>query len=225
MPPTQTIINQDVAPQERPHLTADEVRAQWLQNAGGGLGVACIVGLVAVVAVWGAGADWQTAVIAVAVSSVGAGLFAFGVLMAVRSVIDEVMDIHAWRNMVADLAAYEADLQAAEETIAARNTRIKELERELAGAQEAARGKNFTTAEPESTSPLGEDVRELVRIRYAIGEHPSRRYMADTYQWSQPRHERAVSELRRAGVLVGERNNPTWPDTMIEAIDKLAGVG
>lgn len=215
----QTVINQDIAPVERPALTVESVLAQWMQNAGGGLGAAI---LAALAAYW-LGVPARH----VGLTALTAGGAAFGLLMAIRAVVDEMLDWRAWEDAMLDNQAMALELEEAGLIIAARDGQIRDLERECERLRLQvgnARGRNFTPAEPDVSDPVGRDARALISVYYA---HPdparrsaSRRAM-ESRGWSQDRYRDAMAVLRTAGVVTIRGTQPQWPATEAEALELL----
>jgi len=217
-PPT-TIVNQAPPDATRPRLTVADVLAQWVQNAGGGVGVGL---LVALAAYWLGYEGRDTARVALS----AAGL-AFGALMAFRAIVDEVLDWHAWAQAMADNEALAADLDSADADLEAAHARIDELVREngqLLFRVENGRNPNFVAAQPAPSEPAGSDVRKLIEVAYAGGapQHPGRRTMVKSWAWSEKRYDDAYAALRAAGVVTGPDNAPKWPATQAAALDLLA---
>ena len=224
----QTIINQDVTPQDRPRLTAAEVDAQWRQNLGGGIGASIVV-LVLVGGAWLAVgvSEWPQAAAITSGVALAAGALVFGGLMLFRSFVDELMDWQAYRDMCADLERYEADLQAAEGTIAAQGNRLEDLQRENGmlrfRLENGGTPGRFVSADPEPTEDAGADMRKMIEVAYSGGGravHPGKATMK-AWGWSESKHAAAYAGLKARGVVTGSDNRPQWPATEAEAVALL----
>lgn len=213
-----TIVNE--APAElRQRLSVGDVLAQWAQNFGGGIGVAIVAALAAY---WLDAPGELTAWVALTAFGLS-----FGLLMAFRAVVDELLDARAWSEMVADNEALAADLDAACADLDALALQLEDARRDNAMLRfqvEHGAGSKFVAAQPQPSEPAGADVRKMIDVAYSGGDgkprHPGKETMKG-WQWTEKRHAAAYAALRAAGVVTGPDNAPRWPPSKAEALALL----
>lgn len=192
-----------------------QVRAQWAQNLGGGLGAASIVA-----AVWialhrvGMALDFHAAPwpawesVGVAAGVVAAGVF--GWLMFVTASYDELVKsrtVMDWNQLVDQCAALEAANRDQLERIALLEQERLTLEAELRIAQnKTAPDRTFVPA----TSPdLKVYADALALAERAIGGKPwGRDYMRKTHGWGQTRWEKAQAKLVASKIVTYNGREP-----------------
>jgi hypothetical protein len=204
----------------KPPLTAGGVLAVWLQNAGGGLGGAVLVGVLA----WQVGADGAAAARWAAI----AGALIFGVLMVLRSAIDEIVDWSDYRAMLADIEALEDQNELLEQRNAALQRDLHAAE--TYGAYRAARpgvvvqDRNGEPMPASAPTPIRNDAKTLITLHFDQDEWPSKNRTCPRLGWTTSRWQEARDELERHGVIA-TRNNQTavLVGSLAEALAKLAG--
>jgi hypothetical protein len=191
---TDTML--DLRPTAKPALTAGNVLAVWLQNFGGGIGAATITAL----ACWGFAVDAMTTLR----WSLTVGGVIFGVLMILRSAIDEIVDGVDYRTMIADMEALEqqiADERAEhEEEQDKLLLRIRTLQNDLnlerRSTWDRHAGPHSRPAvqiadAPVASDPTSEDACKLLERAYAgqpWGKDNMRRYCdMNSTQWAAAR--------------------------------------
>jgi hypothetical protein len=214
-----TVIRQEEPIVERQRLSLADVLAQWAQNLGGGVGLAIVVG---VAVNWRGAPAEESVTVALRV-----GLIVFGVLMAIRAVVDELLDGQAYMEVLADNGDLQQELAEAHEALRLEKSKRRDAEHEaerlrIVGSAKAQ--KNFTAATPEVSDPIGQDARTLVEVYYA---HPdpakrsaSRRAM-EGRGWSQDRYRDAMAVLRTTGVVRIKGTQPQWVATEEQALELL----
>ena len=216
----RTVIRQEQPVVERQRLSLADVLAQWAQNLGGGVGLAIVV---AVAVNWRGATAQESVTVALRV-----GLIVFGVLMAIRAVVDEVLDGQVYLEVLADNGDLQRELAEVEEALKLEKAKRRDAEREAERlrVQSAAKvaGPKFTPMNPEPSDPVGKDARTLIEVYYA---HPdpakrsaSRRNM-EGRGWSQDRYRDAMAVLRTAGVVRINGTQPQWVATEEEALELL----
>ena len=221
--------------QAQPRMKPREVLAQWLQNFGGGVGVTVVAGAALYMA--GAPESWLWT------AAPCAGLAAFGLLMAWRAGLDEMLDwrkiAQAKKQMDQRVAAAEAQANAerrrlelaydAIEELEAANLRLT-FERDNA-LLEVQRTRNERPAAARSTyTPAANaqpqvvmDATAIVRQWFAQRTWLSRRVAVETRKWSERRHDDAVKLLTGAGVLVvGNGGGRIVAGSEAEALGRLS---
>lgn len=204
----------------KPPLTAGAVLAVWLQNAGGGIGGAVAVGVVA----WQVGADAATGLRWAA--AVGGLLFA--ALMVLRSAIDEIVDWSDYRAMLADMDALEEANGNLEKRCAA-------LQRDLHAAEtyapyQAARpgavrtdrnGEPMPAAAP---APEVADAKTLIQRHFDDGKWPAKDRMNSLLGWSSTRWFAARDVLAAHQIIASQgRNTVVLVGSLAEALAALSG--
>lgn len=208
-------------------LSVDEVRAQWLQNIGAGVGTAIAAALLA----WGVGIDlnaqWRWPII------IGGCVFGAGQL--VRAFVDEFRAERRWRKRerehyaevtalildIEDMEFERDDLRYRYNAARAENERLENDNAALRYRNVAANPSPFHTPIQDTFSNAARaDARELLKLWYATRAWPGER----TMQWTRSRHSTARDLLQRAGVLQGGAPTNALPPTQPEAwaIAKLA---
>lgn len=228
------LIQQRTEVARRPRPTVREVLAQWLQNAGGGIGI----GVVVAVAAWVGQApeSWMMQ------APVAAGLSTFAVLMAWRAGLDELMDarriIAARRQMEQRVAAAEARMRNTRTQLEAAFDEIEALEKSVerltyerdsalteAGRQrEAAANRQRSTFTPAANVAPNviNDAYEMIRYRFDHGRYLSRRRAEEERGWAQERHRAAQQLLLDAGVATVNGTQPQIvPETLDAALTQL----
>lgn len=223
------LIQQRTEAARRPRPTMGEVLAQWVQNAGGGVGVGGVVG----VSLWVAGAPeawfWQ--------GSIAAGIVAFCGLMAWRAGLDEMMDarrvVQAKRQMEQRVAAAEAQTKAARRQLEVAFDEIEALEKsvdrltyerdqaltEASRQREAVANRQRATFTPATnTAPNAiNDAYEMVHYRFDHNRYLSRRRAEEERGWTQERHREAQQLLLDAGIA---EINGTQPRMTVATLDE-----
>lgn len=217
----------------RPRQTPREVLAKWMDNFGVGVGV----GVAAGVGLWFAGAPdsllWSAAP--------GAGLVAFGGMMAWRGSLDERSDWRNVRNVRRTVTAARQEFDSQVRTLRGQLDmafdEIETLERSLDAVtqernrlahdlgrerQAAQAGGRVTYVPPVEVTPQElSDAAEMLRYRYSAGAHLSRRRAAEGKRWTQPRWEAAQTVLSDAGVIAVVSGQTQYPATLDEALQML----
>jgi 3-phenylpropionate/cinnamic acid dioxygenase small subunit len=212
----------------RPRPTLGEVLAQWVQNAGGGVGV----GLVVAVALWVAGAPeawlWQ--------GPIACGLLTFAGLMAWRAGLDESLDARkvaqAKRQMDQRIAAAETQTKATRRQLEVAYDEIEALEKsvdrltyerdsaltEASRTRESVANKQRSTFTPATNvAPNAiNDAYAMLHYRFDHNRYLSRRRAEDELSWTQERHRAAQQLLLDAGIaeIVG-----TQPRMVVATLD------
>ena len=228
------LIQQRTEAARRPRPTMGEVLAQWVQNAGGGVGVGVVVG----VSLWVAQAPeswiWQGAI--------AGGLVTFAGLMAWRAGLDELMDarrvIVARRQMEQRVAAAEAQVKATRRQLEAAFDEIETLEKSVdrltydrdqalteASRQRevAANRQRSTFTAPANVAPNAvNDAYTMVNYRFDHNRYLSRRRAEEELSWTQERHRAAQQLLLDAGIaeIAGTQPRMTVA-TLDEALTQL----
>lgn len=179
-------------------LGLGDIFAQWVQNLGGGIGVGAAVA----VAFWLFGRDagatfkWATA----------CGVLAWAVLMAVRSVIDELVDYGAWREMQEELDAVAEERDEALDELDQERRAHAETLTDLTFARQEAQNlrrqlaPNFTPP-TDTTGDTVADADRLLRMYFELGRWPARDYVCETFGWDRERWAEAYRLLRDASVV------------------------
>ena len=228
------LIQQRTEAARRPRPTMGEVLAQWVQNAGGGVGVGVVVG----VSLWVAGAPeawlWQGAL--------SGGLVTFAGLMAWRAGLDEMMDarrvVQAKRQMEQRVAAAEAQTKATRRQLEVAFDEIEVLEKsvdrltyerdqaltEASRQREAAANRQRSTFTPAANvAPNAiNDAYTMVNYRFDHNRYLSRRRAEEELSWTQERHRTAQQLLLDAGVAAINGTQPyIVPATLDAALTQL----
>ena len=228
------LIQQRTEAARRPRPTMGEVLAQWVQNAGGGVGVGVVVG----VSLWVASAPeswiWQ--------GSLSAGLLTFAGLMAWRAGLDEMMDarrvVQAKRQMEQRVAAAEGQAKATRRQLEAAFDEIETLEKSVQrltyerdqALTEASRQREATANRQRSTfTPAANvapnainDAYTMVNYRFDHNRYLSRRRAEEELSWTQERHRNAQQLLLDAGIAEISGTQPRMTvATLDEALTTL----
>lgn len=230
----ETLLQERGEMSARPRQTPREVFAKWMDNAGVGVGI----GIGAGVGAWLLRAPDE----AMLTAAIGAGLLAFGGMMAWRGSLDERADMRntgAVRRMVGTMRRdFDSQVRTLRSQLDAAFDEIETLERsldimtrerdrlahDLGRERQAAQSNARTTfvAPREVTPPELADAAEMLRYRYSAGAHLSRRRAADGKKWSQPRWETAQQHLVDAGVIAVINGQTQYPQTLDEAMRLMA---
>jgi hypothetical protein len=212
----------------KPQLTVSGVMAVWLQNFGGGVGGAVIVGVIA----WQFGADWASALR----WSVIVGGLLFGALMIMRSAIDEIVDAMDYRAMIADMDALEAQIVeergAHEEELEAAQNLLRAVQHDL----NVARSENWArTAGPRAhpavdladapvqPDPARDDAQKLLERAYS-NRNWGKDAMRTECNMTSTRREAAIDLLVRRGIATrGNKQTYLNPANLSDALTKLLG--
>lgn len=229
-----SVIEQAKAP-----LTASSVLAVWLQNLGGGIGAAVLVGVLA----WQFGVDGASA----ARWATIAGALVFGALMILRSAIDEIVDAMDYRAMIRDMEALEAQIEeqrgaleaqieeqkeAHADEIAVLQSRLRTVQHDL----NVARSENWArTAGPNShpavdladasvaPDPARGDAQKLLERAYA-GQQWGKDAMRTYTGMTSTRWQAARDLLQRRGIITaGNKQTYLNPATLSDALTALLG--
>ena len=219
---------------QRARQTPREVFAKWLDNFGVGLGAGVGVGVL----LWLLRAP-DNVLLSVAP---GLGLLVFAAMMAWRGSLDERSD---WRNtrsvrrtVTALRSQYEVQARTLRGQLEAAFDEIESLERaldrmtqerdvaiyEVGQARKAAQGNRNPYVPAIAPTPRDvADATEMIRYRYQLGEHLSRRKAGPPEEggvksWSQPRWEAAMALLQNAGVITMPKGQARYPQTLDEAL-------
>lgn len=210
-----------IVEQVAPPLTVNSVLAVWLQNLGGGIGAAVLVGVLA----WQFGADWM----AILRWSALAGAVVFGGLMLLRSAIDEIVDANDYRTMLADLEALQAENDQLEQRCAAleRDLRSEQiLSASIAGRKAGApvHDRNGEPMPAPAPDPIRNDARVLIRLHFESGVWPAKDRTCDRLGWETSRWTAARDELQRHGIVTTQnRQTIMLAQSQAEALAMLAG--
>lgn len=211
----QDIRDISVVEQAKAPLTASSVLAVWLQNLGGGIGAAVLVGVLA----------WQLGVDAANVArwATIAGALVFGALMILRSAIDEIVDAMDYRAMIRDMEALEAQIEEQRGALEAQIEELKEahadeiavLQSRLRTVQHdlnVARSENWQrTAGPHSRSAVDladapvapdqarDDAQKLLQRAYS-SQNWGKDAMRSECNMTSTRREAAIDLLVRRGI-------------------------
>lgn len=184
-------------PPTAPTLT--EIVAQWVQNFGGavgiGAGVACLL--------WLFGRDAG----GILKWSLASGVLTWAALMAVRSIVDELVDYDAWRKMQNELDAMAEERDEAMDVLEQERAAHSETKRALM----VARGEveqlmrqvspNYRPAQSLEAGPR-QDAQRILEWYFDYGEWPARERVAKPrWGWEQRRFDDALELLRNAGVV------------------------
>ena len=212
--PTNPPGSTEVIEEHRPAITVQTVWAIWLGNFGSGLGVGVIVAIL-VNRVFNF--TWADTVIW---SLCAAGLV-FGVLMAVRFSLDEIVEGWEWRRALADIERLEAEN-------AVLRSRLEALQRDYEHAQLQLRARanlpagNRVDVLPKATTdgPV-RDAMTLLDYHYA-GKPWARDHMRTYANWGRTRWEAALDVLKAAGIVsVKARTTIVIPATLTDALQQL----
>ena len=214
-----------VAPQAPPAVLVDDrrqtvtthsVRAEWLQNAGGGLGAGILVECAwlsvhgALYAIGIAATPWPDAAqVTIAATIVGAVVF--GVLMLVRSALDEVVESLDWQRTMADLEAADEEIGLLRTQLeeAERRAKVAELSASVQAANQVARGNRRVEPVPERAE-MWRNCEKMIHIKFSTGNWSRDRMMQSgctKQDW-----ETTMTALQRAGLAVknGRAREPTY---------------
>lgn len=206
--------------QEAP-LTVGAVLAVWLQNLGGGLGAAVLVGVLC----------WQLGLDAVSALrwAVLAGAVVFGGLMVLRSAIDEMVDWNDWWLMLADLDDKDAEIDQLEQRVAAltRDLRSEQLLSASIASRQPGRPVHDRNGEPmpaPAADPVRNDARELIRLHFGSGQWPAKDRTCQRLGWETSRWAAARDELQRHGIVATQgRQTLMQAGSEAEALAMLVG--
>ena len=207
--------------QPKQQMTVGGVVAVWLQNFGGGVGAAVIVGVVAVAL----HVDWLPALRWGAI----VGAVVFGALMLLRSAVDEIVDWTDWQRMMADMEAMEAQIDGLLQRNAAleRDLRSEQiLSASMAGrrAGEVRHDRNGEPMPSPAPDPVRNDARELVRLHFANGQWPAKDRTCQRLGWETSRWAAARDELQRHGIVTTQnRQTIMLASSEAQALAMLAG--
>jgi len=207
--------------QPKQQMTVGSVVAVWLQNFGGGVGAAVIVGVVAVAL----HVDWLPALRWGAI----VGAVVFGALMLLRSAVDEIVDWTDWQRMMADMKSMEAQIDSLLQRNAA-------LERDLRSEQtlsasmasrkpgEVRHDRNGEPMPSPAPDPVRNDARVLVRLHFATGQWPAKDRTCQRLGWETSRWAAARDELQRHGIVTTQnRQTIMLASSEAQALAMLAG--
>lgn len=204
----------------KPPMTVGNVLAVWLQNAGGGIGGAVAVGVVA----WQVGADAATGLRWAA--TIGGLLFAG--LMVLRSAIDEIVDWSDYKAMIADMEALEEQNDVLEQRCAALQRDLHNAE--TYGAYRAARpgvvvqDRNGEPMPVRPPAPELNDARTLIQRHFSDGRWPAKDRMNELLGWSSTRWFAARDVLLAHGIVASQgRNTIVQVASLAEALAALSG--
>lgn len=217
-----------IEPARRAPMTAGNVMAVWLQNFGGGLGAAVLAGVLA----WQLGADgW-----AVARWAVIAGAVVFGVLMILRSAIDEIVDALDYRAMIADMDALEVQMAEQADAHAVEVNRLNGLVRTLQHDLNIARSEAWQRSagphsrpavdlatEPAPPDPARDDAQKLLERAYG-GQQWGKDAMRTYTGMTSTRWAAARDLLQRRGIItLGNKQTYLKPANLSDALTALLG--
>lgn len=194
-------------------LRVDEVQAQWLQNAGAGVGAAAAVALLA----WGISIDlaeyWRWPLIV--------GGCVFGIGQVVRAFVDEFRAERRWRrrenehriemSVLVDLCdRLEAERDALRDDFDALRRRNADLERQNASLHYEARKANAPPRrilmEDLVTSEEKRDAHHIVSLWARTGKRPGRRDIVPN-DMTRDRWDAAYAQLVAAGLIDGQERS------------------
>lgn len=178
--------------------TLREIIAQWVQNFGGGVGigagVACLL--------WLFGRDAG----GILKWSLASGILTWAALMAVRSIVDELVDFSAWREMQAELEAVAAERDDALDQLDQERRAHTETLTDLKFARQEAHNlrrqltPNYTPP-ADTTGDTVADAERLMGMYFELSRWPARDYVCQTFGWDRDRWAEAYRLLRDAGVV------------------------
>ncbi len=212
-------------------LTVQGVQAGWLQNAGAGIGM--VAAVIALRLLWhaiavGVGltpnvfpADWA---VTLAVAA-GLALLLFGVLMVLRSSLDEIVEAGEWAALLADMEQLEQTNATLNETIDALRHQLADTKAEL--SQQLSQRSSHAFVAAAAAADAGRqlpDARTLVERIYR-GQNWNRETM-QAAGWTQAKWSAAKETLLAAGVIHYAGRNPqrrtaTWAEATA-ALDDYA---
>lgn len=207
--------------QPKQQMTVGGVVAVWLQNFGGGVGAAVIVGVVAVAlhVEWLPALRWGAIV----------GAVVFGALMLLRSAVDEVVDWLDYQRMLADMEAMEAQIDGLLQRNAAleRDLRSEQILSASMANRRAGEVRHDRNGEPmpaPAPDPVRNDARELVRLHFATGQWPAKDRTCQRLGWETSRWAAARDELQRHGIVTTQnRQTIMLASSEAQALAMLAG--
>lgn len=186
---------------QRKSRTLREVLVMWIENVGVGFGVG--IGLLVILWLMGAPSDvllqWPLAV----------GVVLFAVLMVVRGVADEWMDVRTVRRMQMIAIKLREALDEAEDELEQLDAALNSMQKErdlarfeltkIQAAAQQAQGK-FTPAS-NTQGPVVKAATELIRMNFELGRWQARDRAIERLRWNREQWDGAYQLLRDAGVV------------------------
>lgn len=195
--------------------TSDSVLAKWVDNAGAAIGVfAVVVGLRVLAQIIGAAVGLAASQLPSLDSvqlwaAIGAvlGVIVFGVLMVLRSAMDELVQYNEWSAMQQELEERDAEVAELEDELAAMRQRyanaiedLAETRRSLHGAMAQA-AQRYRAPEQPAEPAVQRDAKFLIGLAYR-GSKWSRDHVVRTYaDWTPTRWTDARNLLEQAGIV------------------------
>lgn len=202
--------------QRRPE-SVGQVRAQWMENCGAGIGAAAVLAG-AWLAVHGAGhrlgwiaQPWPNAA-TVAVAAAIAALLVFGTLMLLRASLDEIVQAREWNRAMSDIDRLQSANRQLADRLSVRTEELRQLRAELlidSRERQAAATVQYVAPAAPDTRGI-DDARTL--LERATRKMDWSRDAMKAAGWTQPQWETARDTLIAARLLA---YNGKWPKLVV----------
>ena len=203
-------------------ITMHSVRAEWAQNCGGGIGAGILVACAwlilhgALYAIGMTVTPWPDAAqVAIAATIVGA--IVFGVLMLVRSALDEVVESLDWQRAMSDLEAADAEIAELRTLLTAAEKRADIAENQ-ARVQAANQANHKYVAPAPERAQVWRDCEWLIQRRFDAGTWSrSNVTKLSGVGWTQGQWKATMDKLTLAGLvkLVDGANEPIYDSALL----------
>lgn len=197
----------------KPLKTPDSVKAVLLENIIGGVGA---FGLAGLGAYWASGGNWWTVLASGLTMGIGVGCG----LMVARSSIDEIVDWHDYRVMIADMEATEDENDTLRQRIAAleKDLNLERLRADVVAVGRPARSQVAMAPQPDPTTRDAEAL-----LHRMFGNQPwSKDAMGKNSGWTTTRWFAARDLLQQRGIIVtGNRKSEAAVATLADALTRL----
>lgn len=205
----------DVVEERRDAPTVGTVLAIWLGNFGAGIGIGVVTAIIVNRAF---SFGWEDT----AIWGICAGGLAFGILMAVRFSLDEIVEAWEWRRALADLDRLETENATLRDRITSLQQDIN-LDRLQRYAQAKVPEPTRVDAMPETKAQVVIDAEELL-TRHFAGKPWARDAMKKYAGWTTTRWNVARDQLEAVGVAVTTgKQTQIQAQSMTEALAWLNG--